>query len=174
MNTNRTSKIERSIWDVWRDFTCGTTRSWRMKTPIGVLSFKTKKEAEAAHSLYEKQKEDRIYAENKTSSDNAGDMDGMVDSSRTNSSKIGLEDAKCRCGIRRPMHYTCGSCGVMMNARYFEKIKSDEDEKARIRLFAAAPDMLAALKSTNTWFHGDSKNGVAVKVRAAIAKAEAH
>lgn len=43
---------------------------------------------------------------------------------------------------------------------------------ANARLIAAAPALLAALKDCCGWFQGDSRNGVAIKARAAIARAE--
>jgi len=55
--------MSENLWSIWRDFTCGTTRSWRMRTPIGILAFKTKKEANMARALYEKQKAERLTKE---------------------------------------------------------------------------------------------------------------
>ena len=47
-----------------------------------------------------------------------------------------------------------------------------KEKRANARLIATAPDLLEALRACCGWFHGDSQNGVAIKARAAIAKAE--
>jgi hypothetical protein len=43
---------DRQMWAMWRDFFI-SSKTWRMKTPIGVLSFKTKKSALMAKRMYE-------------------------------------------------------------------------------------------------------------------------
>lgn len=43
----------RPLWTLWRDF-FNSSKTWRMMTPIGVLAFKTKREALAARSEYDK------------------------------------------------------------------------------------------------------------------------
>lgn len=43
---------DRQMWCMWRDF-FATSKTWRMKTPIGVMAFKTKKSALLAKKMYE-------------------------------------------------------------------------------------------------------------------------
>lgn len=43
---------DRPMWCMWRDF-FRSSKSWRMKTPIGALSFRTKKDALMAKKLYD-------------------------------------------------------------------------------------------------------------------------
>ncbi len=45
---------DRPMWCMWRDFFT-STNTWRMKTPIGTLAFRTKKLATAAMLQYQKQ-----------------------------------------------------------------------------------------------------------------------
>jgi len=40
------------MWSMWRDFFI-SSKTWRMKTPIGILAFKTKRDAVMAKTLYE-------------------------------------------------------------------------------------------------------------------------
>ena len=42
----------RMMWSMWRDFFI-SSKTWRMKTPIGILAFKTKRDAVMAKTLYE-------------------------------------------------------------------------------------------------------------------------
>jgi hypothetical protein len=44
---------DRQMWALWRDFFI-SSKTWRMKTPIGVLAFSTKKAALASRAYYEK------------------------------------------------------------------------------------------------------------------------
>lgn len=46
---SETKPAERAMWALWRDFFI-PTQSWRMKTPIGVMSFKTRRAALAANA----------------------------------------------------------------------------------------------------------------------------
>lgn len=45
-------KTETAMWSLWRDF-FQSTKTWKMKTPVGILSFRTKRLALAAKVQYE-------------------------------------------------------------------------------------------------------------------------
>jgi hypothetical protein len=56
------NSTQKALWEIWRDFTSGS-KTWRMKTPVGVLAFNTKKEASGARAEYERRKEQRERAD---------------------------------------------------------------------------------------------------------------